>query len=499
MKFSLTTNKPAHAESHCLIVGIYENQELTPSAKDIDSASNGHLSKILDFGDFNGRSEQTLLLHAIPGIAAKRVLLVGLGQKKEFSTSQFMKFIAVTANILKNAKCENAICYLTDLEIAQRQLPEKIRLAIEVLANVFYSFDQLKSKKADKPSLREFNFFVANMMDEGQAKQAIKEGEAITAGITLTRDLGNLPANICTPTYLAEQAQVLANEFNNIHITVLDREQMEKLGMGAFLAVAKGSIQPPKLIVLEYRGTDTHIAPIALVGKGVTFDSGGISLKPPQSMDEMKYDMCGAASVLGSIKAAAQLKLPLNIVGVIAATENLPGGNATKPGDIVTSMSGQTIEILNTDAEGRLILSDALTYSEKFKPAYVIDIATLTGAIIIALGQHASGLFSNNEQLAKEIQQAAQQSFDRVWELPLWDEYQPNMDSNFADIANVSSDRSAGATNAACFLSRFCKNFKWAHLDVAATAFKSGKDKGATGRPVPLLVQFLINQSQLNQ
>ena len=323
--------------------------------------------------------------------------------------------------------------------------------------------------------------------------KAIREGQAIAQGVNLAKDLANLPSNHCTPAYLAEQAKGLQKTYTSIKVKVLDEAQMKKLGMGALLAVARGSREPPKLIILEYKGAEPDKRPIALVGKGVTFDSGGISIKLAASMDEMKFDMSGAASVLGTLAALAELALPLNVVGIIPSTENMPGGNAVKPGDIVKSLSGQTIEILNTDAEGRLILGDALTYAERYKPAVVIDIATLTGACVVALGQHASGLFSNHEPLGEALLAAGKKSGDRAWRLPLWEEYQKQLDSSFADMANIGG-REAGAITGACFISRFTKRFKWAHLDIAGTAYRTGNKKGATGRPVPLMVQYLLDQ-----
>ena len=313
----------------------------------------------------------------------------------------------------------------------------------------------------------------------------------------VARDLANLPGNICTPTYLADQARRLSRGVKKMRVQVLDEKAMEKLGMGALLSVSRGSRQPAGLICLEYRGGRPRERPVALVGKGLTFDAGGISLKPAAEMDEMKYDMCGGASVLGALKACAQLELPINVVGLVPASENLPDGDANKPGDIVTSMSGQTIEILNTDAEGRLILCDTLTYAERFKPAAVVDIATLTGACIVALGHHASGLFATDDGLADALTTAGQRTGDRAWRLPLWADYQSQLDSNFADMANIGG-RSAGAVTAACFLARFTKKFKWAHLDIAGTAWKSGKEKGATGRPVPMLVQFLLDRARVS-
>ena len=356
-----------------------------------------------------------------------------------------------------------------------------------------YRFEQMKSVPAkDTPALRRIVLAVAKS-DEKRAARGLAQGLALAHGISLARDLGNLPGNVCTPAYLAEQARKLAKHYR-LKVQVLERVDMEKLGMNTLLSVAAGSSQPPKLIVLEYRAGPKTQKPVVLVGKGVTFDTGGISLKPAPEMDEMKYDMSGAGSVLGTLKAVAEMKLPVNVIGIIPATENMPGARATKPGDIVTSMSGQTVEILNTDAEGRLILCDALTYAERYDPAAVIDIATLTGACVIALGHVVSGLFANDDPLAREVLAAGEHAGDGAWHLPLHDEYQDQLRSNFADFANIGG-RPAGAVTAACFLSRFTKKYKWAHLDVAGTAWKSGKDKGSTGRPVPLLTQFLVNRA----
>jgi leucyl aminopeptidase len=362
-----------------------------------------------------------------------------------------------------------------------------------LLGNSEYSFDRLKSdKKAARKGLRKVAVNVARG-DAARARKAIGEATAISAGMSLTRDLGNLPANICTPTYLAKQARELAKGDKRLRVKVLEEADMKRLKMGSLLSVSAGSRQAAKLIVLEYRGAAAAEQPVVLVGKGVTFDTGGISLKPGQAMDEMKFDMCGAASVFGTLKAVKQMQLPINVVGIIPATENMPDGIATKPGDIVTSMSGQTIEILNTDAEGRLILCDALTYAAKYKPRCVIDIATLTGACIVALGKVPSAVLGNNDALINGLLKSGQQIEDKVWELPLWDEYQDQLKSNFADMANIGG-RDAGTITAACFLSRFTRDYKWAHLDIAGTAWKSGEDKGATGRPVPLLTQYILNQ-----
>lgn len=363
-----------------------------------------------------------------------------------------------------------------------------------VVLETLYRFDRLKSKKDDvRRPLRKLTFCVERRNELAPAEEALAQGEAIAAGAALMKDLANLPGNICTPGHLADQARELAATYD-LPVDILERADMEKLGMHSLLSVARGSHEPPKFIVLKHPGGKVDEPPVVLVGKGVTFDTGGISLKPAAEMDEMKFDMSGAASVLGTIKAIAQMKLPLNVIGVIPATENMPGGSATKPGDVVTSLSGQTIEILNTDAEGRLILCDALTYVERFNPACVVDVATLTGACVVALGNVATGLLANNDGLARELIDAGQEAYDRAWQLPLWEDYQELLQSNFADLANIGG-RMGGTITAACFLSRFAKKYDWAHLDIAGTAYRSGKEKGSTGRPVPLLCHFLMSRA----
>ncbi|HVF18251.1 MAG TPA: leucyl aminopeptidase, partial [Steroidobacteraceae bacterium] len=321
----------------------------------------------------------------------------------------------------------------------------------------------------------------------------VEHARAIVSGMSLMRDLANQPANVCTPNYLAKAAQTLAREHRSIRVRVLNEDDCRRLKMGSFLSVTEGTVEPAKMIVLEYNGADKGGEPIALVGKGVTFDTGGISMKPPPGMDEMKFDMSGAASVLGTFKALATLELPINVVGVVPACENMPGGRATKPGDIVKSMSGQTIEILNTDAEGRLILCDAITFARRFKPRAVIDIATLTGACVVALGNHLSGLFGNDQELMDALRDAGQRADDRAWPMPIGEEYAEGLKSNFADFANVAG-REGGAITAACFLAKFTDGLKWAHLDIAGTSYVGGSAKSSTGRPVPLLVDYLLNQ-----
>lgn len=475
--------------SACLIVGIFADNKLSAAAKQIDQLSKGYLHKLIKRGDISGDCGQTLLIHDVPNLPAERVLLVGCGKESDLNPQTFRKVLTKAFAAVKTSNVKEAVCYVTDIAVKEQNEHAKLRLAVEIAEEAFYSFDQFKSKKPPKTALSKLTF---NSSNAKQAERALKEALAITTGMKLTKDLGNLPGNVCTPTYLAKQAQQLAKAYKALTVKVLEEKDMRKLGMGALLAVASGSDEPAKLIVLHYNGTRKTERPVALVGKGVTFDSGGISIKPAAGMEEMKFDMCGAASVLGTLKAIAELKLPINVVGVIPTTENLPSGKATKPGDVVTTMSGQTIEILNTDAEGRLILSDALTYSQKFKPRAIIDIATLTGAIIIALGAVASGIFSNDEKLTAALQKAGNEAGDRIWPMPLWDDYQEQIDSKVADMMNIGSGGGKSIT-AACLLARFTKNVPWAHLDIAGTAWKMGQTNSATGRPVPLLVQYLLN------
>ena len=494
MEFSIKSGGPEKARCDCIAVGVFEARKLTVPAQKLDKASGGHLSGILRRGDMEGKSGSALLLHGTPGIAAGRVLLVGLGKVEEFGEKAYRDAVAAAVRALKDTGSKDVLISLSEQPVAKRNVAWRVRQGILAVHDTLYRPDQLKSKKdSAKPALDAIAFSVA-AKDARSATNALTQGEAIAQGMNLTRELGNLPANICTPTYLAQQAQKLAREFK-LKCTVLDRAQMEKLGMGSLLSVARGSHQPPRFIVLQYHGGKARAKPVVLVGKGITFDTGGIALKPGAEMDEMKYDMSGAASVLGTFRALAAMKLPLNVVGLIPTTENMPGGAATRPGDIVTSMSGQTIEILNTDAEGRLILCDALTYAERFEPDCVVDIATLTGACVIALGAVATGLMANDDNLAGELLDAGQGSGERAWQLPLWEDYQEMLKSNFADIPNISGSRGAGTITAACFLARFTKKYRWAHLDIAGTAWPSCTEKGSTGRPVPLLTHFLLKRA----
>ncbi len=493
MEFLVKSTTIGKQRTPCVVVGIHESRQLTPAAKQLDKVSRGYLSSILKRGDIKGKTGETLMLHNVPWTSCERVLLVGCGKKKELDDKAYNKIIEKTATTLDSAGIREAYCYLTELAPDSNELPWMVRRAVEHTMNALYRFNQLKTKNKQAAHLRKLIFYAEERDAQQAVRKAIREGKAIAKGQSLAKDLANLPGNHCTPTYLAEQANGLADRYPNLKVKVLNEKNMEALNMGALLSVARGSRQPARLIVLNYQGGSKDDRPCVLVGKGITFDSGGISIKPSPAMDEMKYDMCGAASVLGTLCAISELQLPLNVVGIIPACENLPDGNASKPGDIVTSMSGQTIEVLNTDAEGRLVLCDALTYSEQFNPEIVIDIATLTGACVIALGKHFSGLLGNDDPLIEDIIAAGKTSGDNAWQLPLGKEYQQQLKSNFADMANIGG-REAGTITAACFLSRFTEKLTWAHLDIAGTAWLGGAKKGATGRPVPLLVQYLLNR-----
>jgi leucyl aminopeptidase len=492
VEFSIKQGSPEKLKSGCVVVGVFDGGKLSKAAQALDKAAQHALSDVIARGDINGKGATTLLLHNITGVAAERILLVGLGKASELNNKTSVDILRATFKALQDTPAKDAALFITDDAIG-KDANWAIQQAVFAAAESAYRSDCLKSKPAKPATLKQITFATLEK-PTAAAKTALEQSAAIANGMSLAKDLGNLPGNICTPTYLSAQALALAKAHKNIKTTVLEEKDMQKLGMGSFLSVTRGSAQPAKLIAIEYKGGDKKQKPIALVGKGITFDTGGISLKPGAEMDEMKYDMCGAASVLGTMQAIAEMGLKLNVVGVIPSCENMPSSTATKPGDIVTSMSGQTIEILNTDAEGRLILCDALTYTAKFDPDTVIDIATLTGACVIALGHVAHGLFANEDKLAKELLAAGEQAHDRAWQLPLWDDYQPLLDSNFADMQNIGG-RAGGTITAACFLARFTKEYRWAHLDIAGTAWLSGKQKGSTGRPVPLLTQYLINRA----
>lgn len=500
MEFSVKSGSPEKQRSACIVVGVYEPRRLSAVAEQLDKISEGYISNLLRRGDLEGKPGQMLLLHHVPNVLSERVLLVGCGKERELDERQYRQIIAKTISTLNETGSMEAVCFLSELHVKGRDTYWKVRHAVETTQDCLYVFDKLKSKKDEtRRPLRKIVFNVPTRRDLTIGERAVEHGLAIAAGVKQCKDVGNMPPNICTPTYLAEQAQALTSLSDKVSVEVLGVPEMSALGMNSFLAVGRGSVNQPTMSVIHYRGANDDSAPVVLVGKGLTFDSGGISLKPGDGMDEMKFDMCGAASVFGTMHSVINLQLPINIIAILAAAENMPDANAYRPGDILTTMSGQTVEVLNTDAEGRLVLCDALTYVERFDPELVIDVATLTGACVIALGKHASGLLSNHNPLAHEILNASEQSGDRAWRLPLWDDYQDQLESPFADFSNLGG-RAAGTITAACFLSRFTRKYNWAHLDIAGTAWRSGgKDKGSTGRPVALLTQFLINRTGNNQ
>ncbi|MFM9913069.1 MAG: leucyl aminopeptidase [Methylophilaceae bacterium] len=493
MEFSIKNGNPEKQRNACVVVGVFDHRKLSAAAIAIDKASDGYLASLLRRGDMDGKLGSSLLIHNVPGSLSDRVLLVGCGKEREFREREYRQVVRASVKALDGTGAADVASFIAELPVKRRDLDWRVAQLVEITAEEIYRFSHPNCKKAgDAPNLNKLIVNVPQRNDLAHAEIALRRALAVADGVQLARDLGNLPGNICTPSYLAEQAQQLANTYA-IKIEVLERADMEVLGMGSLLSVTRGSRQPPKFIVMQYKKGKSNQKPVVLIGKGITFDAGGISIKPSAEMDEMKFDMCGAASVLGTMKAVAQLELPINLVVIVPTCENLPDGDASKPGDVVTSMSGQTIEVLNTDAEGRLILCDAMTYAERFEPELVVDIATLTGACVIALGHHASGLFSNDDGLARELLAAGEAAWDRAWHMPMWEDYQEQLKSNFADMANIGG-RAGGSITAACFLSRYAKKFDWAHLDIAGTAWKSGKEKGSTGRPVPLLTQFLISR-----
>jgi leucyl aminopeptidase len=498
MEFSVKSGSPEKQRSACIVVGVYEPRRLSPIGEQLDRISDGYISNLLRRGDLEGKPGQMLLLHHVPNVLSERVLLVGCGKERELDDKQYKQIISKTISTLNDTGSMEAVCFLTELHVKGRNTYWKVRQAVETTQDSLYTFDQLKTKKSEaRRPLRKIVFNVPTRRELTIGETAVEHGLAISHGQKLCKDVANMPPNICNPAYLGEQAEALEANFDNIKVNLIGEKQMEELGMHSYLAVGRGSVNESIMSVIEYQGAAKGKAPIVLVGKGLTFDSGGISLKPGEGMDEMKYDMGGAAGVIGTMRAVAEMQLPINVVAILAGCENMPSSNAYRPGDILTTMSGQTVEVLNTDAEGRLVLCDALTYVERFDPETVIDVATLTGACIIALGHHTSGLLANHNPLAHDLLKASELSGDRAWQLPLWDEYQEQLESPFADFTNLGG-RAAGTITAACFLARFTKKYQWAHLDVAGTAWRSGKNKGATGRPVAMLTQYLLNRADVN-
>ncbi|TRX53871.1 leucyl aminopeptidase [Thalassomonas sp. M1454] len=499
MEFSVKSGSPEKQRSACIVVGVYEPRRLSAVAEQLDEISGGYISNLLRRGDLEGKSGQMLLLHQVPNILSERVLLVGCGKERELDERQYRQIISKTINTLNETGSMEAVCFLSELHVKGRDTYWKVRQAVEATQDCLYTFNSLKTRKEEaRRPLRKIVFNVPTRRELPLGERAVAHGLGIAAGVKACKDVANLPPNICNPAYLAEQAHQLAAQNDKISTHVVNEAEMESLGMGSYLAVGRGSVNESLMSVISYNGAESDVKPIVLVGKGLTFDSGGISLKPGEAMDEMKYDMGGAAGVLGTMNALAELDLPINVVAILAGCENMPDANAYRPGDILTTMSGQTVEVLNTDAEGRLVLCDALTYVERFDPDVVIDVATLTGACVIALGAHATGLLSSHNPLAHELLNASEQSGDRAWRLPLWDDYADQLESPFADFTNLGG-RAAGTITAAVFLSKFTKKYNWAHLDIAGTAWRGGANKGSTGRPVSMLTQYLINRSGQEQ
>jgi leucyl aminopeptidase len=494
LEFSLNHAAPADAITDCIVVGVFADDShaapmMSPTAQALDTASGGKLKDLAARGDINGKAGSTTWVYDLAGVKSPRVLVVGLGESAKFGVPQYLKAVGDAARALRTGASKNALLTLSELSVPGRDAAWNIRQAAIAVAHACYRYTATlgaKSKKRDETGL-------ASLAITGNDTQALAQGQAIAAGVAFTRELGNLPPNICNPAYLAQQAQQFASRFDSTSCEVLDREQMQALGMGSLLAVSLGSANPPKLIVMKYTGGGAA-KPFVMVGKGITFDTGGINLKTQGGIEEMKYDMCGAATVMGTFVSAVGMQLPINLIVIVPAVENMPGGDAYRPSDVLTSMSGKTIEVGNTDAEGRLILCDALTYAQRFEPQALLDVATLTGACVVALGKFATGLMSKHDDLAGELLAAGEDTFDRAWRLPLWDEYQSMLDSTFADVYNIGG-RWAGAITAGCFLSRFTEGQRWAHLDIAGVANGDGKMGMATGRPVGLLSQWLIDRA----
>jgi len=492
MQFHVVKAGSARARTACAIVGIHENAAMSAAARRVDRAAGGAISRLLRRGDFSGKNPEVFPIIALRRGPAERILLVGLGPKSSYGRKAYRRAVFAATQWLAKTGCANAVSWLAADPVPGLDAGYAARHAVESVSNALYRTPDLKTaKKPPHPKLARFGVVMPDA-DSEAAERGLRDGRGVAAGMGFMKDLANLPANVCTPRYLAEAARDLAKAHKSVRARVLEEGEIRKLGMGSFLSVTRGSDEPARLIVLEYDGGKKGDAPVALVGKGITFDTGGISLKQPPGMDEMKFDMSGAASVFGALKALATIGAPVNVVGIIPTCENMPSGRATKPGDIVTSMAGKTIEVLNTDAEGRLILCDGITYARRFKPRAVVDIATLTGACVIALGAHYCGLFSPDEKLASALAAAGERADDRAWRMPVAEEYAELLKSNFADLANVAG-REAGAITAACFLWKFADGLSWAHLDIAGSAYLTGTHKGSTGRPVPLLVDWLLH------
>lgn len=492
LKTEITATDLTRLRSETLLLPMAQEMQ-SEAYKTINTKTDGLLESIVEQEKFTAKHQLNLVIYTGKS-PYRRIILAGMGKMNEMTITRFINFAQSCAKQTLSTQARTVVACCDGITVKDADQAWIFRCMALAFQNACYRYNVTFGKKPQAKSLQVLKLHATNVTPALQ--QALQQADAVHRGMTVARDLGNLPGNICTPAYLAQQARKLAQRSSKIHVKVLEESTMRRLKMGAFLSVSRGSHHPGKLVCIEYRNAPVRQPPVALIGKGITFDTGGISIKPSSTMDEMKFDMSGAGSVIGVITSCIQMKLPLNIIGILACAENMPGGNASKPGDIVTTMSGQTVEILNTDAEGRLVLCDALTYVQRYNPEYVIDIATLTGACVVALGQVPAGLMSNDQDLARQLLDAGEKSGDRVWQLPIWEDYQKQLDSNFADMANIGG-RWAGAITAGCFLSRFTKKYRWAHLDIAGVAWHTGKSKGSTGRPVPLLVEFLLQNANL--
>jgi leucyl aminopeptidase len=494
MKYFTTTSKASRRSVDCVVVGLYRRGKLGIGAAEIDSASNGHIQTMIKSGDVSGDPGRVAVLASVPGVKADRVVVVGLGKAGKLDAASFRKAVSAATRAISNTKAKQILNCLTLEPVSDCGPYYLARHTVEAISDTLYRFDQMKSgRKKPAMPLNTIGLAIAKRGDASKATRGAEHADCIATGVSLAKDLGNLPANVCTPTYLAREATKLASGNGKLTTRILNEKDMKKLGMGSLLSVTAGAVEPAKLIVMQYKGAGSA-QPVVLVGKGVTFDTGGISLKPGAGMDEMKFDMCGAASVIGTMAAISKMKLPVNLTVVVPAVENMPSGTATRPGDIVKSMSGQTIEVLNTDAEGRLILCDALTYSRRLKPEVIIDVATLTGACVVALGHHRCAIYANNDELQNELFGAGKSSEDAGWPMPMGEQYAAQLKSNFADMANIGGP-GGGSVTAACFLGKYTDGMNWAHLDIAGVAWKSGREKGASGRPVSMLSEFVLSRA----
>ncbi len=490
MQLNLDSNQPAGIQTECLVIGFTEGGQLSPAAKAVDEASEGSISRMLESGDIETGLGKTSFLPGLPGLTAQRVLAVGFGKQEKLNLARFDRGCLAAGKALRDHPLTHCHVCVHDVEFGEIDLARRLKQAALAIHRANYLYTATKTLKDDAPAPVQ----TASFQGADDLRSAIDQADAFASGFEKAKNLADLPPNICNPAYLAREAANIAGKYENVELEVLEEDDMAKLGMDALLSISSGSANGARLIILKYSGAADDQAPVALVGKGVTFDSGGLSLKSGENMMQMKYDMGGAAGVIGAFVACAKLQMSVNVICIVAAVENMPDGAACRPGDVVTSMSGKTIEVLNTDAEGRLVLCDALTYCQKFSPDVIIDVATLTGACVIALGHHATGLISNDDALADSLLAAGQSIVDRAWRLPLWEEYQSQLDSPFADMKNIGG-MPAGVLTAACFLSRFAEDQRWAHLDVAGSAWKWGSNEGATGRPAGLLAQYLLDRS----